>query len=118
MSRKDLSEYKQKYHRFRHHAWAGLGFLSVVLAIRLLFLEDAEFLTPIVVILTIYILVAIIFTYRYSRGLSAPDQVVKVEHSVEIEKERINAEVEKERLKVEKKKAKVDAKAKKKASKK
>jgi len=115
MKGKDLSEYKRKYHNFRHHAWAGLGFLSVVLAIRLLFLKQTEILTPIVVILAIYILVALIFTYIYRSGLSAPDQVVKVEASDEIEKERISAEVEKERLKLEKKKAKAEAKAKKKS---
>ena len=82
MKGKDLSEYKRKYHNFRHHAWAGLGFLSVVLAIRLLFLEQTEILTPIVVILAIYILVALLFTYIYREGLSVPDQVVKVESSV------------------------------------
>lgn len=118
MNGKDLSEYKRKYHTFRHHAWAGLGFLSVFLAIRLLFLEQTEILTPLVVILAIYIFVALLFTYIYRAGLSAPDQVVKVEPIVEIEKERINAEVEKERLKVEKKKVKANAKANKKAGKK
>ena len=115
MKGKDLSEYKRKYHTFRHHAWAGLGFLSVVLAVRLLFSEQTQILTPVVVILLIYILVALLFTYIYREGLSAQDQVVKVESSVEIEKERIDAEVEKERLKLEKKKAKAEAKAKKKA---
>ena len=118
MSGKDLSEYKKKYHTFRHHAWAGLGFLSVFLAIRLIFLEETQILTPIVVILAIYILVAILFTYRYRSGLSAPDQVVKLEPSAEIEKKRIDIEVEKERLKLEKKKAKAEAKAKKKEGKK
>ena len=118
MNDKDLSEYKKKYHTFRHHAWAGLGFLSVVLAVRLLFPEQTQILSPIIVILAIYILVAILFTYRYHVGLSAPDHVVRVEPSVEIEKDRIDAEVEKERLKLEKKKAKADAKAKKKAGKK
>ncbi len=118
MKEKDLSEYKRKYHNFRHHAWAGLGFLSVVLAIRLIFLEQTEILTPIIVILAIYILVALLFTYIYRAGLSAPDQVVKVESSDEIEKEILNAEVEKERLKLEKKKAKAEVKAKKKEGKK
>ena len=118
MNGKDLSEYKRKYHAFRHHAWAGLGFLSVVIAIRLIFFEQAELLTPIIVILAIYIVVALIFTYRYRSGLSAEETVVKAEPSVEIEKEKIKAEVEKERLKVEKKKAKSEAKSKKKVGKK
>ena len=118
MTKKDLTEYKRKYHAFRHHAWAGLGFLSVSLAIRLIFLEQTEILTPIIVILAIYILVALLFTYIYRSGLSAPDQVVKVETSDEIEKERIKVEVEKERLKLEKKKAKAETKVKKKTGKK
>ena len=118
MNGTDLSEYKRKYHTFRHHAWAGLGFLSVVLAVRLLFLEQTQILTPVVVILLIYILVALLFTYIYRSGLSAPDKIVKVEPSVEIERERIDAEIEKERLKLEKKKVKAEAKAKKKEVKK
>jgi hypothetical protein len=118
MTEKNLTDYKRKYQRFRHHAWAGLGFLSVVIAIRIIFSEQALFLTPIIVILAIYIVVALIFTYRYQAGLSAEDTIVKVEPSAEVEKERLNAEVEKERLKVEKKKVKAEAKAQKKAGKK
>jgi len=117
MSKEDLVEYKKKYNAFRHHAWAGLGFLSVIIAIRLIFFKQAELLTPIIVILAIYIVVALIFTYRYRAGLSAEDTIVKVEPSVEIEKERIKAEVEKERLKLEKKKAKSAVKSAKKSKK-
>ena len=64
MTPKDLVGYKKKYHSFRHHAWAGLGFLSVILAFRLIFLDQAQILTPVVVILAIYIFIALIFTYR------------------------------------------------------
>jgi len=110
MEKKDLSEYKRKYQAFRHHAWAGLGFLSVVLAIRLIFFDQSGFLTPIVVILAIYIVFALLFTYKYRSGLSAEEKFVQVEPSVELEKEKIGAEVEKERLKLEKKKAKAEAK--------
>ena len=81
-------------------------------------MQQAELLTPIIVILAIYIIIALIFTYRYQAGLSAEDTIVKVEPSPEIEKERLKTEVEKERLKVEKKKLKSEAKAKKKAEKK
>jgi hypothetical protein len=117
MTPKDLAEYKKKYHSFRHHAWAGLGFLSVVLAIRLIFFETGHALTPIIVILAIYIGVALIFTYKYRIGLSAEETVLHVEPSVELEKEKLKAEVEKERLKIEKKKAKLEAKKTKKAKK-
>lgn len=110
MREKDLATYKRKYNAFRHHAWAGLGFLSVILAIRLIFLESTVLLTPIIVILAIYILIALIFTYRYRAGLSAEETIAQVEPSVEIEKERLKSEIEKERLKLEKKKAKSETK--------
>jgi cytochrome c biogenesis protein CcdA len=116
MNKKDIAEYKKKYHMFRHHAWAGLGFLSVFLAIRILFLEQATFLTPIVVILIIYIIVALIFTYRYRLGLTAEEEVVQVKTSID-EKERLKAELEKKRLKLEKKKLKAESKARKKEKK-
>jgi hypothetical protein len=53
MKKIDLEEYNRKYNVFRHHAWAGLGFLSVVLAIRIIFFDQATFLTPFIVILII-----------------------------------------------------------------
>jgi len=121
MNNKDVTEYKKKYNVFRHHAWAGLGFLSVVLAFRLIFFESAQMLTPVVVILGIYILIALIFTYRYRTGLTIKEEVVGDEKvkspSDEVEKERIRAEVEKELLKLEKKKAKAEAKKVKKSKK-
>lgn len=117
MSRKNLLEYKKKYQAFRHHAWAGLGFLSVALAVRLILLESSEILTPIIFILMLYILIALLFTYKYRTGLSAPDETIKIQPSDEIEKEKIKAETEKKRLKLEKKKAKAEAKKEKKAKK-
>ena len=113
MSRKDLSTYKRKYQAFRHHAWAGLGFLSVLLAIRVIFPEPSKILTPIIFVLIIYVIVALIFTYKYRTGLSAKEEIVQP--SIELEKEKIRADVEKKRLKLEKKKAKAEAKAKKKS---
>ncbi len=110
MKRKQLSEYKKKYHNYRHHAWAGLGFLSVVLAIRLLFQESTELLTPFIVILGLYIVIALIFTYKYRAGLQAESTVIASDASVKLEKEKIRADVEKARLKTEKKKAKAEAK--------
>ena len=117
MKQRDLNEYKRKYQIFRHHAWAGLGFLSVVFAIRVIFSESTEILTPVIFILVIYVVVAILLTYRYRAGLSAEDKVVQAEPSVELEKERLKTEVERERLKVEKKKVKAEAKARKKGEK-
>ena len=116
MTKKDLSGYKRKYQAFRHHAWAGLGFLSVVLAVRLVLSENSpDILVPIIFVLVIYIIVALLFTYRYRAGLSVKQEVIHP--SEELEKEKICAEVEKERLKVEKKKAKAESKKAKKTKK-
>jgi membrane glycosyltransferase len=110
MEKKDLSTYKRKYQAFRHHAWAGLGFLSVALAVRIIYPESAHVLTPIIFALIIYIVAALILTYKYRTGLSSEEKNIQVEPSAEIEKERLKAEVEKQRLKTEKKKAKAEAK--------
>ena len=97
MSGKDLTKYKRKYQRFRHHAWAALGFLSVITTVRLIFINSASYLNPIILILALYAITALLFTYRYSAGLSAEEKVVHVD-------------VEKKQLKVEKKKAKYEVK--------
>jgi len=115
MIKKDLSTYKRKYQAFRHHAWAGLGFLSVLLAVRIIFPEPSEILTPVIFVLIIYVMVALLFTYKYRAGISVAEEVVQVQPSSKVEKEIIRADVEKERLKLEKKKAKAEMKAKKKS---
>ena len=112
MVKKDLSEYKRKYQAFRHHAWAGLGFLSVLLAISVIAPWLLVFLSPILVVLIAYVVISLLFTYKYYRGFSATQE--SIPHSEEVEKEKIHAEVEKERLKLEKKKTKAKVKAKKK----
>jgi len=117
MRQNQLSEYKKRYHKYRHHAWAGLGFLSVVLAVRLIFQESTQVLTPIIVILGMYIIVSLVFTYKYRAGLQAEDAGIAQDSSVELEKEKIRADVEKARLKNEKKKAKAEAKQEKKRDK-
>lgn len=112
MLSKDISTYKKNYHIFRHHAWAGLGFLAVLFAIRVIFPASAGILSPIIFVLIIYIVIALIFTYRYRSGLTNKEEIINSE--VELEKEKIKAKIEKNRLKVEKKKAKTELKAKKK----
>ena len=115
MTKKDLSGYKRKYQAFRHHAWAGLGFLSILLAVRIVAPLSSGPLEPIIFVLIVYVVVALLFTYKYRAGLSAKQEVVHP--SEELEKEKIRAEVEKERLKVEKKKAKAESKKAKKTKK-
>jgi hypothetical protein len=59
--------------------------------------------------LVAYILVALVFTYRYSVALSAENA-----RPNELEQERVKAGIEKARLKLEKKRLKAEAKARKK----
>jgi len=119
MKDKELIEFKKKYQSFRHHAWAGLGFLSVVLAFRLIFFEEADLLNPVIIVLAIYIIVALFFTYRYRAGLSYEDKIIKMEkiesYKDDFEKEKIKSELEKKRIKIQKKKTKAEVKAKKKS---
>ena len=113
MKEKDLSEYKRKYEISRHHAWAGTAFLSLLLSLRYLVpsIPDVLFM-PIGSLLVVYILIGVIFTYKYRAGLSAGQRHDYT--SEELEREKIRAEVEKKRLKLDKKKVKAEAKARKK----
>ena len=118
MNKKDVSDYRRKYDMARHHAWAGTVLLSVLLALRI-FLEISmvsNIPDPIIlsvgVILIVYTLIALFFTYKYRPGLSVEQKVLHVHPSDEVEREKIKAKVEKERLKVEKKKVKAEAKRK------
>jgi len=123
MPKKDLAGYKRKYDMYRHHAWAGGILLSVLLAVRAL-LEISGFsnipdfiILPVGVILVIYILISIFFTYKYRSGLTVTQEqkIIQVKTSSDdLEKEKIRADVEKERSKLEKKKAKSEAKKQKK----
>ena len=87
MIKKDLSAYKRKYQSFRHHAWAGLGFITVFMTLLVIFPDFSQILTPIIFILIIYVFVALIFTYRYRTALSAEEKIVQIEPTTEIEKE-------------------------------
>jgi hypothetical protein len=124
MAKKNLSEYKKKYNLWRHHAWAAASLISVIIAIRL-FLEISGFkdipnniIIVIGFILVIYFFISLFFTYKYSSGLSAEQEVIRLESSSDdLEKAKIDAKLEKERLKLEKKKAKAEAKKAKKENK-
>ncbi|KAA0005457.1 MAG: hypothetical protein DRM98_04240 [Thermoplasmata archaeon] len=124
--KKDLTLYQRKYDLYRHHAWAGSILLSVLLAIRV-FLQITGFkdipdiiILPLGVILVIYILVSLGFTYKYRSGLIVEQKIVqKIETPEEaFKKQKISAKIEKERLKLEKKKAKAEVKKIKKSTKK
>lgn len=127
MKKEKLSKYRKKYDLYRHHAWAGSIFLSLILALRI-FLEimgvkevpDYIFL-PVGLIVMCYMFVSVLLTYKYREGLDAEEakQVIEIKTSSdEVEKEKIKAKLEKKRLKLEKKKAKTEMKKAKKQDKK
>ncbi|MCK4309980.1 MAG: hypothetical protein KAV80_00850 [Methanomicrobia archaeon] len=95
-------ELKKRYNRSKHHAWAGLGFLSVFLAITRFFSVSNLVSIPVTLILSSYIVISLIFTYRYREGLLLQEDVTLAE---------------KEKLKLEKKRLKSELKVKKKENK-
>jgi len=99
----------RKYDKYRHHAWAGLGFLSVFIAIRY-FVSLPDLLSFVVVmLLSIYIIYALVMTYLYSEEIGGREEM---NMDKELEKERLK--IEKKKLKLEKKRIKAELKAEKK----
>jgi len=112
MNNKDLNLQKRKYHIFKHHTWAGLGFLAVLFALRFIFPLSTTILQPIIFILIIYILIALFLTYKYRSELSVqPDSLTT---SIDSKKQKSNKKNEKYQFKIEKKRAKAEIKSKKK----
>lgn len=119
MNKLDYEKYKQKYEWYRHHAWAGLGILSIVVTIRFLIPLPNWFLFPVISILVIYVVTALIGTYRYSSAiLTSEEPLQQNKSSVDLEQERLETKMDKVRLKLEKKKAKAAYKTQKKMEKK
>lgn len=112
MDNGDLLEFKMKYLSYKHHAWAGLGFLSIALAIRLFIPLRPPFdllFLAIVTVLILYIIGGLVLTYKYRKGLMAKENITPAEPLLEFEKKKLQAKLEKKRLKVEKKKWKAEA---------
>lgn len=118
MTSKDYREYRKRYQRYHHHAWAGTVMLSLLLALRI-FLEisdipvDDRFIVPLGVLLIAYTSVALFLSYRYRSGLEAEEERT----SEAVERARLEAEVERERIRAEEKMAKAEAKIRKKVAK-
>ena len=110
--KKKSLEYKKKYELYRHHAWAGLGLLTVFLATRYFYPTLPLWISlPIVSGLIIYILISLMGTYRYRTGLLIQDDIsqanpVSTTESLEIKKEKEQAKIEKKRLKAKVKEVK------------
>jgi hypothetical protein len=115
MAKADLSEYKRKYEIFRHHAWAGTAFLSILLALRYFIASIPRYIfIPVGILLIVYILIALVYTYRYGAGLSGTRDRGRSAELSEME----NAQTPgPEGLKIEKKRAKTEAKVRKKEQK-
>ncbi|MDD3491976.1 MAG: hypothetical protein PHZ19_00570 [Candidatus Thermoplasmatota archaeon] len=120
MDSKTLCEYKKRYRRYHHHAWAGGIMLSLLLALRI-FLEisgvsiDDRVMLLLGVALILYISLALALTYRYRSGLDAAEEQPPV--SEDVERARLEAEVERERIRAEEEAARAEAKVRKKAAK-
>ncbi|UCD04588.1 MAG: hypothetical protein JSW73_02705 [Candidatus Woesearchaeota archaeon] len=88
----DLKEHGKKYAKFKHHAWAGLGFLSVILAINYFVKLPSFFLIPVLTVLICYILMSLLLTYKYRKGI--------INHTIEVyHKLKDEAKIEKKKLK-------------------
>ncbi len=112
-----ISEKKIKYERFRHHAWAGLGFLSVFLSVRYFVSFPDSIFLPILSFILVYVVFSLLLTYRYR---SDSGDISPHLHEIKKSMESHNKEkkkVAKSKLKSKKKKSKSKAKKKKKTSK-
>jgi hypothetical protein len=118
MNKKDtLQPIRAQYDISRHHAWAGTVLLSVLLALRI-FLEMAKNrIIPDIVfimlglIIAIYTLGALFFTFRYRKALLLKEQEQqKALESAQELSEKSKKKMLKQQYKIQKKKAKSKAK--------
>ena len=98
MMKTTILDEKQRYAWYRHHAWAGAILLSVVLAIQYFIELDHLLLVPIVGVLILYIVISLMFTYRYSRSLTIEEKTSIESPSEDLQKAQLHAETEKEQL--------------------
>ncbi|MHC1605690.1 MAG: hypothetical protein ACXQTP_06965 [Candidatus Methanofastidiosia archaeon] len=100
---------KRQYSWYKHHAWAALALLSIFFALSRFVDNIPRFISlPAVAILSIYALVAIVFTYLHNRDNVIKESEMKM-HKEIVEKNQAikeNAKIEKKRLKAQIKVAK------------
>jgi purine-cytosine permease-like protein len=108
----DLSDIKKKYAISKHHAWAGSILLAILLAVRIFFeTSDINEYNQIILIIglfiIIYMIISLIFTYKYRLGLTIDEKSINLSTSSNnIEKSKNNEKFNKNLAKIEKKKAK------------
>jgi preprotein translocase subunit SecF len=109
--------YKRKYAMAKHHAWAGSILLAILGAIRW-FTDDTEWYQKDIIFIIagifiiIYILIALVFTYRFRSGLAeeTPNiQQVSNQQTAQSNNSKPTLSP-KEQEKIEKKKAKAESK--------
>jgi hypothetical protein len=119
MNKKPKTDFKHRYAIAKHHAWAGSVLLAILGALRW-FISDTEypqqdfyFIMALILIIT-YILIALLYTYRYRSGLSQNEGIIqgKINRNVEsrstVDSSQISSQ--KEQVKIEKKLAKTENK--------
>ena len=108
----DLSDKRKKYAISKHHAWAGSILLAIILAIRIFFetSKNNEYNQIILIIgffIIIYMIISLIFTYKYRSGLSLDDKSINLSiSSNNVENSKMKEKSDKNISKIEKKKAK------------
>ena len=119
MNKKPKTDYKHRYAIAKHHAWAGSVLLAILGALRW-FISDTEYpqqdLYFIIagILIIIYILIALFFTYRYRSGLSQQGSIIqghilsKDESQSTLDSSQIS--FQKEQAKIQKKLAKTESK--------
>jgi len=109
---KDLLDIKQKYAISKHHAWAGSILLAILLAIRIFFetsniKEYNQIILIIGFLVIIYMIISLIFTYKYRSGLSLDGKSINLSiFSTNGEKSKFNNKITKNYAKIEKKRSK------------
>lgn len=98
---------KKKYNWYKHHAWAALALLSIFITLsRYIGNVPSNISFPMVILLSIYALVAIFFTYRHNKENIENKPVIITRPIEDIN----GAKLEKDKLKIEKKRLKAEAK--------
>jgi hypothetical protein len=110
-------DYIKRYAIAKHHAWAGSVLLAILSAIRIIFETSNQEINDVIfiilgLILILYILVALIYTYNYRSGLIEQKKPLSIQK--QHNQEKLEKKIKKEQLKIEKKKAKSQEKKQKK----
>ena len=108
----DLSYKKKKYAISKHHAWAGSILLAILLAIRIFFetmdiKEYDELFVIIGLFIIIYVLISLIFAYKYRLGLYSDEKSINfMISSNNSDNNKIKEKYDKNFAKIQKKKSK------------